>query len=71
MGCIGAAHQSGVGIAAKCWSGQFEVAVMAVIEMLRHLRMISDYPLQALADVANLPVLGGGVPVGTYEVLDD
>jgi len=70
MGCIGVAHQSGVGIAAKCWSGQFEVAVMAVIEMLRHLGLISEYPLQALADVANPPVLGGGVPVGAYEVLD-
>jgi len=71
MGCIGVAHQSGVGIAAKCWSGEFEVAVMGAIEMLRHLDLISGYPLEALADVANPPLLGGGRPVGALVVLDD
>jgi L-asparaginase II len=70
MGCIGAAHQSGVGIAAKCWTGTFEVAAMGIVEMLRHLGLLSGYPLEALADVANPPVLGGERRVGAFEVLD-
>ena len=70
MGCIGVAHQSGVGIAAKCATGVFEVAVMGALEMLCHLGLIGDYQRQALAEVANPPVLGGGRPVGAFEVLD-
>ncbi|MCJ7726978.1 MAG: asparaginase, partial [Acidimicrobiia bacterium] len=70
MGCIGVAHQSGVGIAAKCWSGEFEVAAMAAIEMMRRLGLLSDHPLEALADVAHPPVLGGGLPVGRFEFLE-
>ena len=70
MGCIGVAHQSGVGVAAKCWSGDFGVALMGVIAMLRHLSLLSDYPFEALADEAAPPVLGGGRPVGAFEVLE-
>ncbi len=69
MGCIGVAHQSGVGIAAKAWSGVFEVAVMGAIEMMRRLGLLSDYAIEALAPAINPPVLGGGRPVGAYEVL--
>jgi L-asparaginase II len=71
MGCIGVAHQSGVGVAAKCWSGDFEVTVMAAVHMLRHLGLMPDYPYQSLAEVAHPPVLGGGATVGALEVLDD
>ena len=60
MGCIGVAHQSGIGIAAKSWSGEFEVALMGAIAMIRHLGLLSDYPYEALADSRNPPVLGGG-----------
>lgn len=70
LGCIGVAHQSGIGIAAKCWSGQTEVAAMAVIHMLRHLGLLADHPFEELAEVAEPPVLGGGRPVGAMEVLD-
>ncbi|MBU1494363.1 MAG: asparaginase [Actinobacteria bacterium] len=69
MGCVGVAHQSGVGIAAKCWSGDFEVAVVGAIEMMRHLGLLPDYPQRQLAEVANPPVLGGGRPVGAFEVV--
>jgi len=70
MGCIGVAHQSGIGVAAKCWSGEFDVALMAAIAMLRHLGLLADYPFEALADEAAPPVLGGGRPVGAFEVLE-
>jgi L-asparaginase II len=70
MGCIGVAHQSGIGVAAKCWSGDFDVALMAAIAMLRHLGLLSGYPFEALADQASPPVLGGGNPVGAFEVLE-
>lgn len=70
MGCIGVAHQNGVGIAAKCWSGEYEVAAMGVIEMMRRLGLLSDHPLEALAEVAHPPVLGGGLPVGRFEFLE-
>lgn len=70
MGCIGVAHQSGVGIGSKCWSGDSGVAVIGAIQMLLHLGLMPDYPLRALAEVANPPVLGGGRPVGAFEVVD-
>lgn len=70
MGCIGVAHQNGIGIVAKSWSGEFEVALMGVIAMMRHLGLLADYPLRTLADIVNPPVLGGGNAVGTFEVLE-
>ncbi|MCB2223852.1 MAG: asparaginase [Actinobacteria bacterium] len=70
MGCIGMAHQSGIGIAAKAWSGSFEVAVMAVVHVLGRLGLLPYHPAAMLADVANPPVLGGGRRVGAFEVLD-
>jgi L-asparaginase II len=69
MGCIGLAHWSGVGVAAKSWSGHIETAIMAVIEVLRRLRLLPDHPYEALADVAHPPVLGGGRPVGRLQIL--
>jgi len=71
MACIGIAHRSGIGVAAKCWTGLMEPAVMGIIVMLRRLGLLADYPFHALAPVANPPVLGGGRPVGTFEVVED
>ena len=50
--------------------GDFGVALMAVVSMLRHLGLLSDYPFEALAEQAFPPVLGGGRPVGAFEVLE-
>ncbi len=71
MACIGIAHLSGVGIAAKCWSGLMEPAVMGIIVMMRRLGLLADHPAEMLAQVANPPVLGGGRTVGSFEVMED
>lgn len=71
MGCIGLAHRSGLGVAAKGWGGQIEAAIVGVIEVLRRLGLLPDHPLRALAAVAAPPVLGGGRPVGSLEVLTE
>jgi L-asparaginase II len=71
MGCLGLAHFSGVGIAAKAWTGALPAAVIAVIEMLRRLGLLPAHPEQALAEVARPPVLGGARRVGTTRPLED
>jgi L-asparaginase II len=68
MACLGLAHQTGIGIAAKCWSGQREPAAMGVILMLQRLGLLSGHPLEALDPVASPGVLGGGRRVGAFEV---
>lgn len=70
MGCIGVAHRSGVGIAAKCWTGASEPALMGAIRMMRRLGLLADHPFGELAALAAPPVLGGGASVGSYQVLD-
>jgi L-asparaginase II len=70
-GCIGFAHTSGVGIAAKCWSGESEPAAAAVVAMLRRLGLLPDHPFRALSAVASPPVMGGGRQVGGLEVLEE
>jgi hypothetical protein len=68
---VGLAWHGGLGIAAKAWTGEISVAVMGVIEMLRHLDLLPAYPEEALAAVARPPVLGGGRPVGTLMPVED
>jgi L-asparaginase II len=70
MGCLGFAHPTGVGIAAKSWGGRIEPAVVAVIAVLRRLGLLSEHPGEALAEVGEPPVLGGGKPVGRLEILE-
>jgi L-asparaginase II len=69
MACIGLAHRSGVGIAAKCWTGQKEPAVMGVVAMADRLGLVGGYPREMLSSLAAPPVLGGGRRVGSYEVV--
>jgi L-asparaginase II len=69
-GCIGVAWFGGLGVAAKCWTGHSEPAVVAVIAALRHLGALGAYPAEMLAAVAAPAVLGGGNPVGRLEVLE-
>ena len=68
QGCIGVAWFGGLGVAAKCWSGQDAPAVVGVIAALHHLGALAAYPLAMLAEVAQPPVLGGGRPVGHLQV---
>lgn len=70
QGCIGVAWSGGLGVAAKCWTGQGAPAVTAIIAALRLLGILPDYPARMLAQVAEPPVLGGGRPVGRLQVLE-
>ena len=70
MGCVAIAHLTGVGVAAKCWSGQIDPAVVGVVAMLRRVGLLADHPYAALSGVAAPPVLGGGAPVGSLQILE-
>lgn len=70
QGCIGVAWFGGLGVGAKCWSGEELPAVVAAISALRQLGALSDYGWEMLSAVARPPVLGGGRPVGHLEVLE-
>jgi L-asparaginase II len=63
QGLIGAGRH-GIGLAVKSRSGDREASVIALIALARRLGLLSDAALDALADVAAPPVLGGGRPVG-------
>ncbi|VAW07704.1 Hypothetical protein of L-Asparaginase type 2-like superfamily [hydrothermal vent metagenome] len=62
-----AAGRNGIGIAAKSWSGDKDIAVVLLIEGARRLGLLSAAALTALADVARPATLGGGTPQGAYE----
>ena len=70
QGCVGVAWFGGLGVAAKCWTGQDAPAMVAVIAALRHLGALPDHGAERLADVARPVVLGGGRPVGHLQVLE-
>jgi L-asparaginase II len=59
-----AAGRGGIGIAVKSRSGSGEIAAIGMMEVMRRLGMLSDAAHAALRDVAHVPVLGGGLPVG-------
>jgi L-asparaginase II len=54
----------GIGIAAKAMAGESDVAVAAIIAAAHDLGLLPDAMRSGLADEAQPPVLGGGVPVG-------
>jgi L-asparaginase II len=70
QGCIGVAWFGGLGFAAKCWTGEGGPAVTAIIRVLRRLGALSDYGADMLEEVAHPAVLGGGRPVGRWQVLE-
>ncbi len=70
QGCVGVAWFGGLGVAAKCWSGQDAPALVGIIAALRLLGILPDYPAAMLAEVAQPAVLGGGRPVGHLQVLE-
>lgn len=71
QGCIGVAWRGGLGIAAKCWTGEGAPAAAAAAAVLRRLGLLSDHAWEMLAGVAHPVVEGGGRPVGSLEVLED
>ncbi|HUG74496.1 MAG TPA: asparaginase [Acidimicrobiia bacterium] len=69
-GCIAAAwSEGGVGFAAKAWTGDDTAATVALVGLMDRVGIVSDHQRDRLADVFSAPVLGGGVPVGRYELV--
>lgn len=69
-GCIAAVWpEGGVGFAAKAWTGDNTAATLALVGLMDRVGIVSDHQRDGLADVAAAPVLGGGVPVGRYELV--
>jgi len=71
QGCIGVAWRGGLGIAAKCWTGEGAPAAAAAAAVLRRLGLVSEHGWEMLAGVAHPVVEGGGRPVGRLEVLEE
>lgn len=66
QGLLGAGRH-GIGLAVRSESGSGDIAVVAMVAVMRHLGLLSAAAINALADVAAPPVLGHGEPVGTIE----
>jgi len=62
-----AAGRHGIGVAAKSHEGNVDIAIVAMMEAIRQLGLLSQVATEALTDVARIPVLGGGRQVGTIE----
>ena len=71
QGCVGVAWRGGLGVAAKCWTGEEAPALAAAALALHRLGVISGHGWEMLAGVARPEVLGGGRPVGHLELLED
>jgi L-asparaginase II len=65
-----AAGRHGLGVAVKSRAGAANAAVVALVEALDQLQLLPPVAREHLADVANLPVLGGGMPVGAISAAD-
>jgi len=59
-----AARDRGVGVALKVRDGSGRATAPAIVAVLRHLEVLTDEDVQALAPFAHPPVLGGGETVG-------
>lgn len=71
MGCLGLAWpEGGIGVAAKCWTGDSAAADVAVLALMDGLGILPAHPRDRLADVMSPPVLGGGHRVGALTVLE-
>ncbi len=62
-----AAGRHGIGVAAKSHEGNVDIAIVAMMEAMGRLGLLSQAATDALVDVAKIPVLGGGRKVGTIE----
>jgi L-asparaginase II len=70
MGCVGAGWiEGGIGFAAKAWSGNATAASVALVAIMDRAGILSIHQRAQLAAVASPRVLGGGEPVGAYELV--
>lgn len=65
-----AAGRNGIGIAAKSHEGNVDIAIVGLLEAIRQVGLLSQTAQDALADVAKIPVLGGGRRVGTIQPIE-
>ena len=65
-----AAGRHGIGLAAKSHDGNVEMAIAGLVEAARQVGLLSQVAEEALADVARVPVLGGGRRVGVIEPIE-
>lgn len=65
-----AAGRHGIGLAAKSHNGDVEMAIAGLLEAARQVGLLSQVAEEALAEVARIPVLGGGRKVGAIEPLE-
>lgn len=71
MGCIGLGWpEGGLGFAAKCWTGDSTAAAVGLLDLMGTMGVLSGHARTLLAGVMAPPVLGGGHPVGRFEVLE-
>ncbi len=67
VACAGVALTGRLGLAAKCWDGSNPALYVGVIEALDRLGILEPAAREALGPHARPPLLGGGVPVGSYQ----
>ncbi len=67
VACVGLALTDRFGLAAKCWDGSSTALYVGVIEALDRLGVLEPVAREALQHHARPPVLGGGLPVGSFE----
>ena len=65
-GLIGAGRH-GIGVAVRSESGSGRVALIGLVAAARHLGLLSEAALEAVAAIASPPVLGHGKQVGAIE----
>lgn len=66
-----AAGRNGIGLAAKSHEGDVDKAIAGLMESIRQLGLLSAVALDALVDVALVPVLGGGRQVGVIQPISE
>ncbi len=66
-GCVGVALRNQVGVAAKSWDGRHEIAYMAAAWALDELGYLPSPAREALDEVMNPRVFGGGQVQGRFE----
>lgn len=70
MGCVGAGWlEGGIGFAVKAWTGNSTAASVALVAIMDRAGLLSTHQRAQLAAVAFPPTLGGGEPVGAYELV--
>ncbi len=67
VACAGVALPGRFGLAGKCWDGSSAPLYVGLIAALERLGVLEPVMIEALAEHARPPILGGGEPVGFLE----